>query len=50
MKIDDTQIEFDDPSREWKLVNAWFIKQLDFWVRFSIREIVLPDQSSLAPV
>lgn len=36
-------IEFDDPSKDWKTVNAWFIKQFDFYTRFSRREIVQPE-------
>ena len=30
-------IELDDPDKEWKLHNAWFVKQLDFNVKFSER-------------
>lgn len=34
------QIEFKDPSKEWKLINAWFIKQTDFDVRFTRRQLI----------
>ncbi|TPX07116.1 uncharacterized protein E0L32_011011 [Thyridium curvatum] len=37
------EINFDDPSKEWKLVNAWFVKQNNFWTRFQVRDIVTPD-------
>lgn len=30
-------VEFDEPGREWKLHNAWFVKQLNFYVRFRQR-------------
>lgn len=32
------EVEFDRPGREWRLHNAWFVKQLDFFVRFRERE------------
>ena len=38
-----TQIEFVDPDREWELVNAWFVKQNNFWATFNLRDIVQPD-------
>lgn len=31
-------VELEDPSKEWRLHNAWFVKQLDFRVRFSTRQ------------
>lgn len=31
-------VELNDPSKEWKLHNAWFVKQLDFNVKFSERQ------------
>ncbi|KAH8170821.1 cytochrome p450 domain-containing protein [Sarocladium implicatum] len=37
-------IEFDDPSREWTLVNAWFVKQLNFQTRFTRRQLVQPEE------
>ncbi|KAK1825735.1 cytochrome P450, partial [Podospora conica] len=36
------EIEFDDPNQEWKIVNAWFVKQYNFDTRFKLREIVKP--------
>ena len=30
-------VELEDPKKEWKLHNAWFVKQLDFNVKFSER-------------
>ncbi|KAI1184215.1 cytochrome P450 [Nemania serpens] len=37
------EIRFKDPSREWKTVNAWFIKQQNFMTLFERRELVLPE-------
>lgn len=37
------QIEFDDPNREWEIVNAWFVKQNNFIARFKVRDIVKPE-------
>ncbi|KAK1779694.1 cytochrome P450 [Copromyces sp. CBS 386.78] len=37
------EIEFDDPNREWEIVNAWFVKQNNFITRFKVREIVKPE-------
>jgi cytochrome P450 len=37
------QIQFKDPSQEWELVNAWFIKQNNFQAVFSLRDLVQPD-------
>lgn len=31
-------VELQDPEKEWKLHNAWFVKQLDFNVRFNERQ------------
>jgi len=38
-------VELEDPSKEWKLHNAWFVKQLDFNVKFSERQQVGRDSS-----
>ena len=40
------QIHFEDPNREWTLVNAWFVKQLDFQTLFTRRDLVMPDAKS----
>lgn len=32
-------IELEDPEKEWKLHNAWFVKQLDFNAKFSERQV-----------
>lgn len=37
------QIRFQDPSQEWQLVNAWFIKQNNFHAVFDTRDLVFPD-------
>ncbi|RYP59434.1 hypothetical protein DL771_010899 [Monosporascus sp. 5C6A] len=37
------EIRFKDPSQEWKLVNAWFVKQLNFQTLFELRDLVQPD-------
>ncbi|KAK0743825.1 cytochrome P450-like protein [Schizothecium vesticola] len=42
------EIEFDDPSQEWKIVNAWFVKQYNFDTRFKLREIVKPREGVAA--
>ncbi|GAB0138625.1 hypothetical protein EsDP_00006851 [Epichloe bromicola] len=31
-------IDFEDSGRDWKITNAWFVKQSDFKVRFTCRE------------
>jgi hypothetical protein len=31
------QIELADPEKEWKLHNAWFVKQSEFFVRLRLR-------------
>ncbi|KAI0602099.1 cytochrome P450 [Biscogniauxia sp. FL1348] len=38
------EIRFKDPSQEWKLVNAWFVKQQNFDVVFELRDLVQPDE------
>jgi hypothetical protein len=37
------QIQFTDPSQEWELVNAWFVKQKNFTTSFQLRDIVKPE-------
>ncbi|KAM5343296.1 hypothetical protein ACJ41O_014262 [Fusarium nematophilum] len=39
------EIDFQDPSKEWRIINAWFVKQADFNVRFSRRQLVQPDNA-----
>lgn len=39
------QVRFEDSIQEWKLHNAWFVKQLNFNTMFKKREIVLPEVS-----
>ncbi|OTB09526.1 hypothetical protein M426DRAFT_316070 [Hypoxylon sp. CI-4A] len=36
------EIRFKDPSQEWKLVNAWFVKQQNFQAMFELRDLVKP--------
>ncbi|KAL1888639.1 hypothetical protein Sste5346_009431 [Sporothrix stenoceras] len=36
------EIDFVDPKQEWKLINAWFVKQINFWTKFKVRELVQP--------
>ncbi|RYO73661.1 hypothetical protein DL764_010439 [Monosporascus ibericus] len=36
------EIRFKNPSQEWKLVNAWFVKQLNFQTLFEVRDLVQP--------
>ncbi|KAL7622225.1 hypothetical protein AAE478_007728 [Parahypoxylon ruwenzoriense] len=35
-------IRFKDPSQQWKLVNAWFVKQQNFHAMFEVRDLVQP--------
>ncbi|KAI0382135.1 cytochrome P450 [Hypomontagnella monticulosa] len=35
-------IRFKDPRQEWKLVNAWFVKQNNFQAMFELRDLVKP--------
>lgn len=35
-------VSLEDPDREWRLENCWFVKQLDFRTRFAPRHLVLP--------
>ncbi|KAH7153461.1 cytochrome P450 [Dactylonectria macrodidyma] len=37
-------IDFHGPNKEWTIINAWFVKQTDFVVKFTRREIVQPDE------
>ncbi|RBA11106.1 hypothetical protein FPRO05_04279 [Fusarium proliferatum] len=39
------EINFEDPSKEWRIINAWFVKQTDFNVKFTRRELVQPEFS-----
>ncbi|KAH6685047.1 cytochrome P450 [Plectosphaerella plurivora] len=39
------EINFQDPAREWELVNAWFVKQNNFWATFEMRDLVQPDDA-----
>lgn len=43
-------VQLDQPDREWKLHNAWFVKQLDFNVKFSERDRVGRDRSDSGKV
>ncbi|KAG6361912.1 hypothetical protein INS49_010141 [Diaporthe citri] len=36
-------IDFQDPSKDWKITNSWFVKQSDFWTTFSPRTIPQPE-------
>ncbi|KAJ9608495.1 hypothetical protein H2200_007483 [Cladophialophora chaetospira] len=33
------EIRFDDPSKDWKLHNAWFVKEHNFYCRFKPRKL-----------
>ncbi|ERT00228.1 hypothetical protein HMPREF1624_03599 [Sporothrix schenckii ATCC 58251] len=39
------EIDFVDPKQEWKLINAWFVKQTNFWTTFKVRELVQPQSA-----
>ncbi|CAJ2505328.1 Uu.00g127220.m01.CDS01 [Anthostomella pinea] len=39
-------IRFKDPSQEWKLVNAWFVKQSNFQAMFEMRDLVRPENGN----
>ncbi|PQE30301.1 cytochrome P450 protein [Rutstroemia sp. NJR-2017a WRK4] len=36
------EIRLEDPSQEWKLHNAWFVRQLNFRTTFRKRDLVQP--------
>ncbi len=40
------QVRLEDPKQEWKLHNAWFVKQLNFNTVFRRRELVQPVAAS----
>jgi hypothetical protein len=42
MHADVLQVRLQDPSKEWTLHNAWFVRQLDFNTTFRLRELVQP--------
>jgi len=33
------EVEFVDPARDWRTENCWFVRQLDFNVRFKVRSV-----------
>ena len=37
------EISFHDPTQDWEVVNAWFVKQNNFQTRFELRDIVQPE-------
>jgi len=37
------EIKFKDPSQEWGLINAWFVKQRNFWTTFELRDLAVPE-------
>ncbi|KAM0331407.1 hypothetical protein ACHAQA_003080 [Verticillium albo-atrum] len=41
------EINFQDPNKEWELVNAWFVKQNNFWATFEKRDIVQPEGAAV---
>lgn len=38
------EIGFLDEKLEWELVNAWFVKQKNFWTVLGMRELVQPEE------
>ena len=40
------EVCLDDPRKEWKVHNAWFVKQSDFFTIFKERAIVQPQDKS----
>jgi len=36
------ELSLEDPTKEWKVHNAWFVKQLDFRTKFQKRALVKP--------
>ena len=38
--LTDSQLKFQDPAKEWRLINAWFVKQVDFQTMFEKRPLV----------
>lgn len=43
------KLRFGGPSQEWEIVNAWFVKQKNFYTRFELRDIVQPDGRKRTP-
>ena len=41
------KVELQHPEEEWKLVNAWFVKQ-HFRAKFNRREIIQADEKTAA--
>ncbi|ROV90201.1 hypothetical protein VSDG_08773 [Cytospora chrysosperma] len=41
------ELNFQDPSKDWKICNSWFVKQTDFWTTFSMRDIPQPKADAL---
>ncbi|KAI1416535.1 cytochrome P450 [Hypoxylon sp. FL1857] len=41
-------IRFKNPRQEWKLVNAWFVKQNNFHAMFEVRDLVKPDNEEIS--
>ncbi|KAL1881314.1 hypothetical protein Daus18300_001167 [Diaporthe australafricana] len=41
-------LDFQDPAKDWKITNSWFVKQSDFWTTFSPREIPQPDAAAVS--
>lgn len=41
------QLDFKDPSKDWKIVNSWFVKQTDFYTNFSLRDIPKPEAGAV---
>jgi len=33
------EVEFVDPARDWRTENCWFVRQMDFNVRFKVRSV-----------
>lgn len=38
------EIEFKDPSQDWQLINAWFVKQTNFDVLLKDRQLHIPSE------
>ncbi|CAG8983309.1 hypothetical protein HYALB_00007437 [Hymenoscyphus albidus] len=33
------EVTFEDPSKDWKLINSWFVRQVNFRTKFRRREV-----------
>lgn len=42
-----SQLDFEDPSKDWEICNSWFVKQTNFWTKFTERGIPQPEKAAV---